>query len=199
MIARDIVRAAALLAARHAYADIPESLVRWSDDSQSQAEPDTPQVTFTTVSHVPEGPMSIRKRVNAAGELDLRMLQTWIWTVQFKCEGWKLDSTYANNPIAFAHKMRFGWYLQTVRAALLDVESPEDQRTPVKMVEEVGQLLTLNQAKRGHTLPVHVYEIEFRYVDRDADPTPVGVIESVALTGTLDGVPVTLIAPPIES
>lgn len=196
MIARDVVRAAALLAARHAWSEIPEQLVRWAEDSQSQAESDTPQVTLSSVSHVPEGPVSLRRTANSDGELAQRMLQTWIWTVQFKIEGWKLDSVYANNPIAFAHKMRFGWYLQTVRAALLDVDSRESERCPVKMVEEVGQLLTVNQPKRGHTLPVHVYEIEFRYVARDADPTPVGVLESVGLSGTLGGVPVTLIATP---
>jgi hypothetical protein len=187
MIARDVVKAAALLAARHAWPELPAALVSWSDEPQAQGEGDFPRVTMSSVSLVPEGPMSLRRSVNAEGTFDQRMLQTFIWTVQFKCEGWKLDSSQYNNPILFAQRMRFGWYLQAVIAALLDGESEDSARTPIKMVDEVGQVLTLNQRVRQHTLPVLAYEIEFRYVDRDADPTPVGVIERVAIAGTLAG------------
>jgi hypothetical protein len=186
---RDVVKAAALLAARHAWPTLHESLVRWSDEPQSQGEGDQPHVTMSTISGVPEGPVSIRRKYDRdADALVVTMLQNLIWTVQFKCEGWKLDSAEDNNPILFAHRMRFGWYLQAVTAALLDPSSPEEERCPVKMVDEVGQVLTVNQRTRGHTLPVLAYEVEFRYVDRDSDPTPVDILESVALSGSLDGV-----------
>jgi hypothetical protein len=36
-------------------------------------------------------------------------------------------------------------------------------------------------------LPVLIFEIELRYVERDTDPTPVGVIETAVIEGTLDG------------
>jgi hypothetical protein len=189
VIARDVVKAAALLAARHAWPDLHASLVRWSDEAQSQAGGDSPQVTLSTISHVPEGPMSVRRSYDAGSdELTQRMLQPFIWTVQLKCEGWKLDSAQGNNPVLFAHRMRFGWYLQTVIAALLDPDSEEDERCPVKMVDEVGQVLTLNQRVRGHTLPVLAFEIEFRYVARDTDPTPVPILETAVIGGSLAGV-----------
>jgi hypothetical protein len=197
MMARDVVQAAALLAARHAYAPLPASLVLWSDESQSQGEGDLPRVTLSTVSLVPEGPVSLRRSPNAAGDLVQRMLQTFIWTVQCKCEGWKLDSAAGNNPILFAHRMRFGWYLQAVTSALLDPSSPEGERTPVKMVDEVGLVSTLNQRVRGHTLPVNVFEVEFRYVDRSNDPTPIAVLDTLALGGSLDGNPLTLESSPL--
>jgi hypothetical protein len=280
---REVLRAAALLATQHAYPPLPPSLVQWSDEAQSQAEGDFPHVTMTTVSHVPEGPVSVRRGAgpmtralvtvtltledgqsyppgvlvahvdgspenrwrsrdpvttnhhqyavdavfeselpgaaavdpgtitviaepvdgwygvtNAAGStpggptLTQRMLQTYIWTVQFKCEGFKLDSTDNNNPDLFVRKMRFGWYLQAVTAALLDPDADEAERCPVKMVDEVGQILTLNKSTKGHTLPICVYEIEFRYVDHDEDPTPIDVIESVSLGGTLADAPATI-------
>jgi hypothetical protein len=192
VIARDVVRAAALLAARHAWADLPEGMVLWSDESQVQSEGDLPRVTLSSVSHVPEGPVSLRRSPNAEGLLATRMLQTFIWTVQCKTEGWKLNSPLNNNPVLFTHRMRFGWYLDEVTRALLDPASPESSRTPVKMVQEVGQILTVNQSIKGHTLPVHLFEIEFRYVDRDADPTVVGVIESASLGGTFAATPATL-------
>jgi len=188
MTPRDVVKAAALLAARHAWPTLPTSLVRWSDEAQSQGEGDQPHVTMSTISHVPEGPVSkLRRHDSSTNQLRVYLLQTFIWTVEFKCEGWKLDSAENNNPILFAQRMRFGWYLQAVTASLLDPDSAEDQRCPVKMVDEVGQVLTVNQRTRGHTLPVLVYEIEFSYVERDSDPTPVDIIESVALSGAIDG------------
>lgn len=194
MNARDVVKAAALLAARHAVADLPASLVRWSDEAQAQGEGDTPQVTLGEISLIPEGPVSRRRSVAVGGELSQRMLQTYIWKVQVKSEGWKLDSALDNNPFLFARKMRFGWYLDTVADALLDLDTDEDERTPVKLVDEVGQILPMRQTVRGQTLPVYVFEIEFRYVEHDVDPTSVGVIESVALSGTLGGEPVDIIA-----
>jgi hypothetical protein len=166
--------------------------VLWSDEPQTQAEGDQPRVTLSTVSEVPEGPMSRRRTPDGNGFLQQQLLQVFIWTIQVKCEGWKLDSAEGNNPLLFAHRMRFGWYLDTVQAALLDPDSPETARTPVKMVDEVGQVLTLTRGVRGHTLPILAYEIELRYVARDADPTPVGVIESVVLGGTLHGAPTTI-------
>jgi len=189
---RDVVQAAALLAARHAFEELPEGLVAWSDEPQVQAEGDFPQVSMTTLSLVPEGPMCLRRRENDDGTLQQRMLQTYIWTLQFLVEGWKLDSCAGNNPVLFVNKMRAGWYLQAVTAALLDPGSRESQRTPVKMVDQVGQILAVRQAVRGKTLPVYTYEIEFRYVEHDEDPTPVGVIESVTLSGTFDGHAVTI-------
>lgn len=189
MTPRDVVKAAALLAARHAWPTLHASLVRWSDEAQSQAEGDSPHLTLSTISHVPEGPVSLRRKYNRdADALTVTMLQPFIWTVQVKCEGWKLDSALDNNPVNFAHRVRFGWYLQTVTAALLDPDSDEDERCPVKMVDEVDQVLTLNQRVRGHTLPVIVFEIEFRYVARDADPTPIEILETAVLGGTFDGV-----------
>jgi hypothetical protein len=187
MNARDVVKTAALLAARHAWPDLHASLVSWAEDSQTQGEGDSPRVTMSTVSRVPEGPVSLRRSLNVDGTLQQRMLQTYIWTVQFKCEGWKLDSSLNNNPNNFAERMRFGWYLQAVTAALLDPGSAESERTPVKMVDEVGDLLGPKQRVRGHTLPTPIYEIEFRYVDRDVDPTPIEVIEGVTLGGTFSG------------
>lgn len=190
MIARDVVRCAALLAARHAFPTLPESLVRWSDEPQAQADGDFPQVTLSTVSLVPEGPVSKRRSDSGDGTLAQRMLQTYVWTVQVKTEGWKLDSDSGNNPVRFAHRMRFGWYLDTVAAALLDPDSLESVRTPVKMVDEVGDVRSFGFGARGHTLPVHVFEIEFRYVDHDADPRAIGIIETAIIDGTLDIVPV---------
>lgn len=191
---RDVVKAAALLAARHAVADLPEALVRWSDEAQAQAEGDYPQVTISEISVVPDGPMNRRRSELPGGDLSQRMLQAYIWTVQFKCEGWKLDSALDNNPVLFARKMRFGWYLDTVTQALLDLDSDESERCPVKMVDEVGQILPLKTTVRGQTIVVHVFEIEFRYVEHDTDPTNVGVIETVTLSGTLDGEPVDITA-----
>lgn len=185
MNARDVVRGAALLAARHAWPELPPSLVRWSDEPRSQGESDYPHVTLGEVSSVPEGPVSIRRSASPDGSLAVRMLQTYIWTVQVKCEGWKLDSVADNNPIYFTRRMRFGWYLQAVTAALLDPGSPEPERNPVKMVDEVGQVLSMNQRVRGHTLPVLVFDIEFRVVDHDGDPTPVDVIETAVTTGRI--------------
>lgn len=189
---RDVLRAAAVLVAKHAWPPIPAALVRWSDEPQVQADGDCPQIVLSEVSQVPEGPTSIRTRVNVAGTLDVRMLQTFIWKVQVKCEGWKLDSDGNNNPALFARRTRFGWHLQAVTRALLDPDSDEDERIPIKMVDEPGQILTLNQKVGGHTLPVLVYEIEFRYVDHDTDPSRVGVIESATLGGTLGGAPATI-------
>lgn len=188
MNARDVVQAAALLAARHAWPPLHPSLVQWAEEPQTQADGDQPRVTLSTVSEVPEGPVSLRRTEDGRRQ----MLQTFLWTVQFKCEGWKLDSELGNNPLLFAQRMRFGWYLQAVRAALLDPDSPEAERSPVKMVDEVGQLLTLTRGVRGHTLPIVAFEIEFRHVTRDVDPTSVGVIESVVLGGTLHGAPATI-------
>lgn len=191
---RDVVKAAALLAARHAVADLPESLVRWYDEAQAQAEGDYPQITMSEVSLVPEGPVSIRRSALPGGDLSLRMLQTYLWKVQIQCEGWKLDSQQDNNPALFPRKVRFGWYLDSVKQALLDLDSDESERCPVKLVDEVGQILPLRTKVRGQTLPVYVFEIEFRYVEHDADPTTVGVIETVVLSGTLDGEPVDITA-----
>ncbi len=187
MIARDVVKAAALLAAKHAFPALPDGLVRWEDEPQCQGEGRHPQVTLSSVSHVPQGPMSIKRTPNEQGTLDQTMAQAWAWTVQVKCEGWKLDATDTTNPQLFTHKMRNGWYLQAVTAALLDLGSDEAERTPLAMVQEAGEIRTVNQTVGGHTLPVRVYELEFCYVERDADPTPVDVIESVVFGGDLGG------------
>lgn len=199
MTPRDVVRAAALIAARHAWPALPASLVRWQDEARSQGEGDVPHVTLSSISHVPEAPVSRVRMLRPDGVL---LEQTYIWTVQVKADGWRLDSTESNNPVLFAHRMRFGWYLETVRIALLDKDSPvseplepgwpETARCPIKLVDEVGQVLTLNQRVRGHTLPVLAFELELRYLALDFDPTPVDEIESVVLGGALGGVDATL-------
>lgn len=187
MTPRDVVRAAALIAARHAWPELPASLVRWQDEARSQGEGDAPQVTLSSISHVPEAPVSRVRVPLPDGTLAVELHQTFLWTVQIKAEGWKLDSAEDNNPVLFAHRMRFGWYIEAVRAALLDRDSPEAERCPIKLVDEVGQVLTLPQRVRGHTLPVLAFEVELRFVARDADPTPVQVLESVVLGGSLGG------------
>lgn len=182
MTVRDVVKEAALLAARFALPRLPEGLVRWEDDPAVQPEANLPAVTLTEVSDTPEAPVSRLRELRNDGNLDEHLLQMYAMRVQVQVEAWH---TPKGHVLEFAKRMRLGWYTAAVRAVLECTAQPEALRTPVKMIYQAGPLMAARRPVHGHMLPVFIYEIPFRYCDTALDPESVGVIESAELSGTL--------------
>lgn len=187
MSAEGTIKRAAQEAARYALPSLPLALVSWDDEPPVQGEASFPSVTLKPVSHVKEHPRQrVTKAVREDGRLDRSLSQLYRLRVQFTIEGWLEDSTGRNKPVEFTRRMVRGWEQAAARAALLDRDTPESQRTRVVMVGGVGDITPMSvEDAGGYVLPVYVYEIEFRYVDHDVDPQPADVIEQVLITGTL--------------
>lgn len=183
---RSVLKRAALLAARVAIPTLPAGAVRWEEEPQVQMEANLPSVTLSEVSSPLEAPMGKMLVEREDGSLDECLVDRNLWTVQFKVEGWKIDVDGKNDVIRFAKKMRFAWMYKAIREALLDGETPTEDRVPLKLVSEPEPIIRIPTEVEGHTLPVYVYEVRFRFHDYDFDPDPTSVIESIEISGMLE-------------
>lgn len=181
MSARDTVKAAALLAARHALPDMPEVLVRWNDEEACQSDDNWPDIELSTVSMVEEhagGRTCLTTRDDGLLRRDLSQL--YRWNVQIQVEGYSVDRQSLLNPWDFTLRMRQGWL---TKACLDALKSDDDTR--VSMLSTPSTVRPLTRGVKGHTLPIYIYEIPFRFVAFSTDETPEYVIETVSIAGVV--------------
>lgn len=183
----DTIKAAALVAARHAWSGLPDGLVRWQDEPQKQPDPKHPSIVLSTISHLSAGPVGLHQEVLTDGNLSRELSQLWYWTVQVKVESWRADVRTDLNPWQFAQRMRFGWKTLAAQRALDDLPAEKTWQTrhPVKLVLDPGDIRTITAPVSGHMLPQYIYEVELSYVEYDRDPETDGVIEHVDLEGNI--------------
>lgn len=182
MTYQDTVRAAVLSASKHALPGLPDGAVQWHDAPQKQLDARFPNITISTVSHVPDGQVRLHRSTHTpTGELLRDFSQLWYWTIQVKVESWRADSKTVNNPWSVVNRMRFGWNTLSTERTLAD------QFFPVKMVADAGPVRQISAPVQGHMLPQYIYEIELSYVQYDADPEREGFIEHVELHGHIGG------------
>lgn len=189
MTYRDTVKAAVIAASKHTLTGLPAEAVRWRDEPQKQQDARFPNITISTVSHVPSGPVSMQYVAEPDGNLRREFSQVWYWTIQVKVESWRADSKTDSNPWHIVNRMRFGWKTLACQRALDD--GPEDRpfqtRFPVKLVSDAGDVREVTSPVGGHMLPQYIYEVELSYVAYDVDPERDGVIEHVELHGHIGG------------
>lgn len=184
----DTVKDAVRSAAKHALPGLPDGAVRWRNEPQKQLDARFPNITISTVSHVPDGPVrTLHTTDESSGELNREFSQTWYWTIQVKVESWRDDSKTVTNPLSVVRRMRFGWKTLATQRLLDHGPSGSSVRFPVKLVTDPGDVREVSGPVNGHMLPQYIYEVELSYVSYDADPERDGVIEDVELGGTIGG------------
>ncbi len=180
MTARQTVKAAFEEAVSFAAPDYPQGVIRWQDEPACQTDDNVPDVILSSVSLVDEHPGGRKCRtVNAAGALDTDISQLFRWTVQVQVEGYAVNSEDDFDPFQFTLLLRQGLLSEAARQAMRG-GSPT-----VALLTTSDQIRPLTRSIKGHTLPIYVFEAQFRFVEGRKDPTPIQPIESVSIGGDL--------------
>jgi len=177
---------AAREAAATAWPGLKSRMVTWDEESQDFGPA---HITLVVVSEVDEDPAPIKVMTpNASGSLDVRFVQRALLNVDVRVECPDGNYDIRNNGIQpdkhflrLVRQFRLAWGLAAVRAILAD------PIYPVKLTGKMGPIVNNSRDVAGITLPMCSFELQFRAMLGDiSDPTTVGVINSVAATGTTD-------------
>ncbi len=180
MTARQTVSAAFEEAVSFAAPDYPQGVIRWQDEPACQTDDNVPDVILSSVSLVDEHPGGRKCRtVNAAGTLDTELSQLFRWTVQVQVEGYAVNSEDDFDPFQFTVLLRQGLLTEAARQAMR-AGSPT-----VALLHVSDQIRPITRSIKGHTLPIYIFEVQFRFVQARKDPTPLYPIDSVSIGGDL--------------